>query len=125
MPNAQLRSDILGLSEVLKSLRDEVSDLREQRAGEQNTSRSSIHVDAGGASIWGAAWLASICCAIMLGAAFVGGFWMLDATTRATQERAELRKRDNDFQDYISVIYQVAPELQKRIEAEKAKEDQQ
>lgn len=45
-----------------------------------------------------------------------------DRHNRADQERAELRKRDDDFQDYISAIYQAAPELQKRIEAEKAEE---
>lgn len=125
MADTQLHNDLRDLTAAIKSLHGEVADLRKDRADGSGQSISSIRVDAGGAAIWGAAWLASICCAIMLGAAFVGGFWMLDATTRATQERAELRKRDNDFQDYISVIYQVAPELQKRIEAEKAKEDQQ
>lgn len=98
---------------------DRIAD-RLERAN--SVSRSSISVHAGGAAIWIVAWIAGLCCAFMAGTVFVGGFWVLDQSSRAAAERAELRKRDNDFQDYISAIYQAAPDLQKRIEAEKAEE---
>ena len=108
--------------ELLLALQAVANGLRTLNPSQSNQGTSSIEVNAGGASVWVAAWIASIACALMLGMAFVGGFWMLRETNQSAQERAELRRRDADFQDYISAIYQAAPELQKRIEAEKAEE---
>lgn len=91
-----------------------------------NTSSASIKVHAGGAAVWVAAWMASTCCAIMLGASFVGGFWISQEASSAAAERAELRSEIRDAKDYISATYQIAPELQKRLEElKKTKEDQQ
>lgn len=85
-------------------------------------SSSKIEIHAGGAAIWAIAWFCSFCAAFMAGAMLVGGFWVNSALDGSAAERAELRKRDADFQDYLSAIYQAAPELQKRIEAQKAEE---
>lgn len=87
-----------------------------------NRGNSSINVNAGGAGVWVVAWVAGLACAFMLGLSISDARSNAQEFQRAANERAELRKRDNDFQDYISAIYQVAPELQKRIEAEKAEE---
>lgn len=116
MPDAALRADILGLSEVLKSLRDEVKDLKDQRAGESNNSRSSVHIDAGAAGNWFSAKTAVLCCVFMTGLS-IG---LVAMFVIAANERAELRKADDDFRDYISAAYQAAPEFQKRIDAVKA-----
>lgn len=43
------------------------------------------------------------------------------AAEEARAERIELRRNDADMRDYVSAIYQVAPEIQKRLEAEQAK----
>ena len=88
MPDAALRADILGLSEVLKSLRDEVKDLKDQRAGESNNSRSSVHIDAGAAGNWFSAKTAVLCCVFMTGLS-IG---LVAMFVIAANERAELRK---------------------------------
>ena len=82
---------------------------------------SNVRIEVGGAGVW----LATTCCLIMLGMMFVGGLWASREFGRNDAEHAELRRTDNDLKDYISAAYQVSPEFQKRIEAEKVKAEQQ
>lgn len=66
-----------------------------------NQSASSVHVNAGGAGAWAAAWIASICCTACLVAMVLGGFWMLHQS-----------KQIDDLNAYLQAIYQQAPSLQ-------------
>ncbi len=120
MADSQLHNDLRDLTEAIKSLHGEVADLRKDRTDGGGQSVSSIRVDAGGAAIWGTAWVSTAAASLMLGMAIIGALWASSAFQEATQERAELRRTDNDIRDYMAAIYQAAPELQKRIEAEKA-----
>ena len=113
MRDAQLHDDLTALAGIIKDLSDRVS------RNDDRSAVSSIHVNAGGAATWATAWVCSICAAFMAGAMLIGGFWVSRELTRNEGERAELRRADNDMRDYISAIYQAAPELQKRIEKEK------
>lgn len=117
MPDAQLKQDILGLSDVLKSLRDEVKELREQRAGESNNSHSSIKIDTGGATAWFSGRVASYCCAIMLGLSL--GLSALAVVTWVKVGNVESSANANKA--YLSAIFQRNPELKRDIDKEKKK----
>lgn len=67
----------------------------------ENTSAASLHVSAGGAGAWAAAWIASICCTACLVAMVLGGMWMLHQA-----------KQIDDLNAYLQAIYQQAPSLQ-------------
>lgn len=58
---------------------------------------STITVNAGGIGVW----IASICCAMMLGMAIVGGALILDQ-----------QRQLSDLHDYLAAIYAQAPQLQ-------------
>jgi len=90
----------------------------------KSTNNSSIVFNSGGIAPWVPTAIALFCAGLIFGAVAIGGFWASREFSRADAERGELRKRDADFQDYISVIYQIAPELQKRLEPEKVEEQQ-
>jgi len=62
---------------------------------------ASLHVSAGGAGAWAAAWIASICCTACLVAMVLGGMWMLHQA-----------KQIDDLNAYLQAIYQQAPSLQ-------------
>lgn len=64
-----------------------------------------IKIDAGGAGVWAALWLASICCAVMLTLTFV---------SRADQ--IDQKRRIDLANDKLSVILQWAPELAKKVD---------
>jgi hypothetical protein len=118
--DSQLKDDLIGLSSALRELKSEVSELVRLRGAGRTATTSSISVNAGGAATWITAWASTIACAVMLGMSIVGAFWGFTEFQKAAAERAELRANDSDMRDYISVIYQVAPELQKRYEQAKA-----
>jgi hypothetical protein len=78
--------------------------LREFPFGTQRDSQSSnstLTVNAGGAGVWAAAWVASICCTACLVAMVLGGMWMLHQA-----------KQIDDLNAYLQAIYQQAPSLQ-------------
>lgn len=70
----------------------------------ENTSASTITVNAGGAGIWMAAWIASVCCAMSLVTMAFGIAWMLHQA-----------KQIDDLNAYIQAVYQVAPALQETL----------
>lgn len=109
------------LAEGIERLIEKIDQLDTNRSSEteKNSSTSSIQVHAGGAALWVVAWISSMACCLMLGMAIVGGLWGSSAFQQAAQERAENRARISDAKDYIAAIYQVAPELQKRLEEAK------
>jgi hypothetical protein len=120
----QLKDDLNGLSSALRELQSEVAELVRLRSTARNATTSSISVNAGGAATWITAWASTMACAVMLGMSLVGAFWGFTEFQKAAAERAELRDNDNDMRDYISVIYQIAPELQKRYEQVKKDREQ-
>jgi len=119
MADSQLHADLKALSQAIKSLRDEVAELRKDRE-DSGKSVSSIRIDTGGASAWFSSRVASYCCAFMIGLSL----GLVAMFVVAANERAELRSADSDFRDYISAIYQIAPELQNRMLEESKKDDQ-
>lgn len=72
-----------------------------------NRSHASIRVEAGGAGVW----IATTACLVMLGMMLVGGLWISREFGRIDAQMAEQARKIDDSQDYLSAIYQVAPQL--------------
>lgn len=108
MADTQLHNDLKDLTAAIKSLHGEVADLRKDRADGSGQSISNIRVDAGGAAIWGTAWVSTVAASLMLGMAIIGALWVSSAFQQSAQERAALKETDATHQAYINVLMQKA-----------------
>lgn len=82
-----------------------------------NSSSSTISVNAGGAGIWACAWIASLCCVAMMVA---GGMFLWSVSSQMQQQNDKIAKQDEQLsrmQDYLNAIYTMAPQLKPKEEA--------
>jgi heme exporter protein D len=111
----------------LRALLDEYARLTGQNSGNAQT----FNVNMGGHGIT-IAWCAAIISLVLVVVITINSgneHARLQANInaeaeKAQAERAELRSQASDFKDYISAIYQVAPELQKKLQERAQKDDQ-
>jgi hypothetical protein len=101
--NERIDDRIESILDTLGRAEKEISSQLSGRASEA-TSASTITVNAGGAGIWMAAWIASVCCAMSLVTMAFGIAWMLHQA-----------KQIDDLNAYIQAVYQVAPALQETL----------
>ena len=87
-----------------------------------NSSSSTISVNAGGAGIWACAWIASLCCVAMFVA---GGMFLWSVSSQMQQQDAKIAALEAKIgkhvdttdqklagmQDYLNAIYVQAPSL--------------
>jgi len=94
------------MDRILRTLERAERDISSYMSPKQSetVSAASINVNAGGAGIWLAAWIASICCAMSLVAMAFGIVWMLHQA-----------KEIDDLNAYLQAIYQQAPALQESL----------
>lgn len=89
------------LQDTLNSVSDVLRDLRvnaiERRGG------SNIMINGGSVGVW----IATVCCALMLGISIVGAMVIIDQS-----------RQISDLRDYLSAIYAQAPHLKAKAEEE-------
>ncbi len=114
MADPQLHADLKALSQAIKSLHDEVAELRKDRA-DSGKSVSSIRIDTGGASAWFSSRVASYCCAFMLGLSLG-----LSAIVIATWAKVgNVESSANANKAYLSAIFQRQPGLKAELDTAK------
>lgn len=115
MADSQLHADLKALSQAIKSLRDEVAELRKDRE-DSGKYVSSIRIDTGGASAWFSSRVASYCCAFMFGLSLG-----LSALAIATWVKVgNVESSANANKAYLSALFQRNPGL--KAELDQAKE---
>lgn len=89
----------------IKHTLDAVSDvLRELRMANGPTPGSSnIQVNGGGVGVW----IATVCCALMLGISLIGAMVILDQN----RQLAEIREDAKETRSFVTAIYTMAPSL--------------
>ncbi|TXH55159.1 MAG: hypothetical protein E6Q97_09415 [Desulfurellales bacterium] len=83
------------IKQTLDALSDVVRELRVANGSSPNT--SNIMINGGSVGVW----IATVCCALMLGISIVGATVIIDQS-----------RQISDLRDYLSAIYAQAPQLQ-------------
>lgn len=97
--------------EDAKALLDGIDRLTQslERFALPTANSSNVRIDAGGVGVWAA----TTACMVMLGVMFLGGIWMGREFDKKDRQISDISKKIETQQDYLNVIYQSLPNMQK------------
>ena len=89
------------IKQTLDAVTEVVRELRMSHGPSPGT--SNIMVNGGGVGVW----IATVCCALMLGITIIGAMVILDQS----RQIAELRQDGKETRSFVTAIYAMAPTL--------------